>query len=178
MQVFILGAHPILQDALQFKRILTELLLGLLRILTIELQQIRLSAWLHLYILIGAGAVVKTWPCDRHRWRVVGWAAHLVDVPVGLQVAQVTNTRVGTYAFYLLVVPQGEGVVITVREDDRVSFILHGHEVVLTEVATGVTTGAVVVIPCLTGHLDGYNHTGYTHSSGNGGTVHFLQTLL
>ena len=38
VQVLILGAHPILQDVLQFKRILTELFLGFLWILLVVIQ--------------------------------------------------------------------------------------------------------------------------------------------
>ena len=43
------------------------------------------------------------------------------QVPVGLQVTQVTSAGIGTEAFRFLIVPQREGIVITVGVDNRVS---------------------------------------------------------
>ena len=45
-------------------------------------------------------------------------------IPVGLQVAEVAGTGVGTEAFRLLVVPQGEGIVIAVGVYNRITRFL------------------------------------------------------
>ena len=58
----------------------------------------------------------------------------------GLIKLQITYAGICTYAFYLLVVPEWEGIVITIGEDDRVAFLLERHQIVLAEVAAGVTS--------------------------------------
>ena len=50
----------------------------------------------------------------------------MVSIPVGLQIAEITNAGIGACAFNLLVVPQGEGVVITIGKDDRTTLIGQG----------------------------------------------------
>lgn len=56
--------------------------------------------------------------------------ASLVDVPVRLQVTQVTYAYIGTETFRFLVVPQGESIVVTIGKDNRVTFFLYGAQVV------------------------------------------------
>ena len=82
------------------------------------------EVWLYEDILVGARAVVQPGPRDGHGGGVVGRASHLVDVPVGLQVAEVADPDVCAEAFYFLVVPKGEGVVVAVGEDDGVTALL------------------------------------------------------
>ena len=91
-------------------------------------------------VLVGTRAVLDALPRDRYAGRVVGRTAHLVDVPVSLQVAQVAHTGICAHTFYILVVPQGEGIVVTVCEDDGVILVLQRHQIVLSEVTTGVTS--------------------------------------
>ena len=87
------------------------------------------------------------------RCRLIGGALHLADVPVSGQIAQVHGTHVGAVTFYLLQVPQGEGVIVTVAEDDTVGS--HTRQVVAAEVACCGATAAVVVVPRLAYHLQG-----------------------
>ena len=110
---------------------------------------------LYAYIFISTRAILDTFPRDRHRRRVVGRTAHLVDVPVGLQIREVADAGVGTHTLYVLIIPQGEGVVVAIGEDDRVAFVLQRHQIVLAEVTTGVAATAVVVVPSLRCHLNG-----------------------
>ena len=49
--------------------------------------------------------------------------------------------------------------VITIGVDNRVAFFLQSHQVVLSEVAGNEASAAVVVIPCLSRHLDGDEQT-------------------
>ena len=53
---------------------------------------------------------------------------HLIDIPVGLQVGEVANAGVGAMTFHILVVPQGEGVVVAVGEDDGVALFVERIE--------------------------------------------------
>ena len=85
--------------------------------------------------------------------RIVGRTAHLVGVPVGLQVRKVADAGIGTVTLNFLVVPQGEGVVVTVGKDDGVAFLGQRVQVVESEVAASVTAGTVVVVPRLAHHL-------------------------
>ena len=144
-----LVAHPVFQDVLQLEGVFAEDLSGFCRRgLLYELYGI-LHVGVDDGVVVGAVLILYLLPVDGQRGRVVGRAYHLVDVPVGLQVAQVAHTGVGAHAFGVLVVPEGEGVVVAVGEDDGVAILLQGHEIVLSEVAAGVAVGAVVVIPGL-----------------------------
>ena len=140
MQILILRANPILQDVLQLEWLLAKVLLGLLWVLAIQLLYLSFQRSVNLYILVGTCTVLQSTPGDGHRRRVVSLATHLVDIPVGLQIRKVTYARVGTESLSILVVPQWEGIVITIGKDDGVTLFLQGHEVVLTEVTTAVTT--------------------------------------
>ena len=113
-----------------------------------------------------AGDVLQTGPTDGQRRRVVGRTAHLVDIPVGLQVTQVADTGIGTHAFRFLVIPQREGVVVTVGEDHRIALGVHGVQVVLSEVTAGVASAAVVVVPRLS--FQSVYDGGYAHTYPNG----------
>ena len=52
-----------------------------------------------------------------------------------------------------MVVPEGEGVIIAIGQDDGGTLLLHALQVVGTEIPAGVTSGAVVIIPGLAHHL-------------------------
>lgn len=82
------------------------------------------EVWLYEDILVGARAVVQPGPRDGHGGGIVGWAAHLVNIPIGLQIAKVADPDICAEAFYFLVVPKREGVVVAVGEDDGVTPLL------------------------------------------------------
>ena len=63
----------------------------------------------------------------------------MVDIPVGSKITEVADARIGTHALYILVVPEWEGIVVSVGEDDRVALVLKRHQIVAAEVAAGVT---------------------------------------
>ena len=66
-----------------------------------------------------------------HRVRIIGFALHLVDVPFGIQKAEVDHTDIGAYALYLLGVPEREGIVIPIGKQDGIGStgieIIFGH---------------------------------------------------
>ena len=97
--------------------------------------------------------ILRAFPLDGQSWRVVGRAAHLVDIPVGGEVGEVAAARICAEAFHFLGVPEGEGVVVAVGIDNWRAFIGQGAEVVHAKVAAGVASGAVVVVPGLANHL-------------------------
>ena len=162
VEVGVLGPYPVFEDVLQLERVVAKLCLRLLRVLLVELQDLLLERRLHLDILVCTRAVVESRPGDRHGGRVVSRTFHLVDVPVGLEVGEVADAGVGAHAFCLLVVPEREGIVVTIGEDDRVTLVLQRHEVVASEVAAGISSGAVVVVPGLRHHL--YRHQEAEHA--------------
>ena len=82
-----------------------------------------------MYILVAC-------PGDRQRSGLVSLFLHLVDIPVCLQVAGVTYADIGTDAFYLLGIPQGECVVVAIGEDDGIR--LAGFQIVGTEIAADI----------------------------------------
>ena len=109
---------------------------------------------IHAHPLILTGHEVLVFPRDRQRSRLIVRTFHLADIPIRLQVRQVADTQVGTYLLYLLVIPQGESVVITIREQYRL--VLTRFQVVGTEVAAGETARTIMVIPVLRCHLSRY----------------------
>ena len=132
LQLVVLAEHPAVDNLLQFIRVLSEdrvderqyggvslccQFFGLLEVVVDELLHFRADR----DILVLSFHVLDAVPCDRERGRIVCRTLHLVDVPVGLQVTQVTSAGVGTETFRFLVVPQREGIVITVGVDNRVS---------------------------------------------------------
>ena len=123
MQIAVGRTYPVLQDVLQFEGLVTELLTGHCGILGIVSQNLALHARVYLYVFVGAGAIFQSLPGDRQRRRVISRSHHLVDVPVGLQIGEVAHTRIGAHTLGVLIIPQGEGVVITVGEDDGVAFL-------------------------------------------------------
>ncbi len=84
-------------------------------------------------------------------------------IPVGGEVREIDHADVGAEALDLLGVPEREGVVVAVGEDDAV--VADGSEVVHAKVAGCVAARAVVVVPCLRDHLQGHKqsdkHGGY-----------------
>ena len=101
-----------------------------------------------------AGHKVLVFPRNRQRRRVVVRTFHLADIPVGLQITEVANAQVRSHFFHFLVVPEREGVVIAIREDD--ALFLAGFEVVSTEIAAGITLRTVMIVPVLRSHLNRY----------------------
>ena len=93
-----------------------------------------------------------------HRLALIGLAAHLVGVPVGVQQAQVHHAHIGTDALHLLGVPKREGVVVPIGEEDGVRRT--AVQVVRGQVACGRAVAAVVVVPTLRQH-DARHHQTY-----------------
>ena len=81
--------------------------------------------------------VFPTIPSDGKCRTLPSWTTHLVDIPVGGEVRQVADTRIGAVAFYILVVPKREGVVVAIGEDNRISLFVERVEIVQTKVASG-----------------------------------------
>ena len=133
-----LAANPVLQHVLQLVRMVAKQLLGFLRILLRHLADDVLHPWVDGDVFVRTGTVLDTLPRDGNAGRVVGRTAHLVDIPVGLQVGEVADTGIGTNTLDILIVPQGEGVVVAICEDDGVALLLQRHQIVLTEIATGI----------------------------------------
>ena len=100
-------------------------MLGFLRVLFIELKNLLLKFWLHTNIFVCARAEVETRPCDRQRRRVVCRTLHLVNIPIGVDVAKVAHACVCTHTLGLLVIPKREGIVVTIGKDDGVALVLH-----------------------------------------------------
>ena len=155
-------ANPVLQNILQLVRIVSELFLGVLRILLVILNYCRHSLRTYSYSFVMSLYVVNTVPVDRHRRRIVSRTTHLIDIPIGLQIAQVTYTYIGTEVFCFLIIPQWECIVIAISKDDRSTFFLQRIQIILSEVAASITSAAVVVIPSLANHLYRNQQTCYT----------------
>ena len=166
MHVAVLGAHPVLHDVLHLKRLVAKLSASLGRMLLVEVLNLLLQRRVYLNVVVGARAEGETRPSDRHRRRIVSRALHLVDIPVGLQIREVAHTCVGTESFGLLIIPQRERVVVAIGEDNRVALVLKRHQIVLSEVAAGVASAAVVVVPSLRSHLYRYEQTGHAYHAG------------
>ena len=122
----------------------------------VERKNLLLQFGLHGDIVVRSRTEIQAWPADRQAGRVVGWTLHLVNIPVGGQIAQVAHTCIAPHALDFLVVPKRECVVVAVGKDNGIAFILQGHEIVLPKIAASITSAAVVVIPCLAGHLNGH----------------------
>ena len=95
-------------------------------------------------------------PSNGQGRRLIGLPFHLVSVPVGLQIAEVADAGVGAFALHLLSIPKREGVVVAIGEDDGHIVFGQGVEIVKSEVATSIASGAVVVVPRLAHHLNGH----------------------
>ena len=104
-------------------------------------------------------AVGKSCAVAQHRQRsaLISLEAHLLDIPVGAQIAEVNHTHIGAIAFHLLGIPQRESVIVAVGENNAV--FAHARQIVHAEVATSISTRAVVVIPSLAHHLQRHEHT-------------------
>lgn len=57
--------------------------------------------------------------------------------------------------FRILIIPQGERIIIPVTEYDRISFVGKCHQIISTKVTTGIPVASIVVIPSLACHLYG-----------------------
>ena len=99
---------------------------------------------------------------EGHARSVVGAGLHLVDVPFAAQIGGVHDPHVGTHAIDLLIVPEREGVVVAVVDDDGVG--QRGLEVVPADVARHVAARPVVVVPVL-----GRQNRGHGHADGRCG---------
>ena len=74
-------------------------------------------------------------------------------IPAALEV-HVGYGDVGSYAFDLLGIPEGEGVVVAVG--DEYGVLVAGVEHIGGHIEGGVAMAAVVVVPVLKGHKRGY----------------------
>ena len=99
-------------------------------------------------VIIGLGQET-----DGQRLAFVGLLLHLVDVPVTREIGEVDSTDVRADALDFLCVPEGEGIVVAVAEEDGIR--LTALEIVAAHVAGDGTTRSVVVIPVLPCHLYG-----------------------
>ena len=93
------------------------------------------------------------------RCRLIGGALHLGDIPVGGEVTEVHHAHVGAIAFHLLQIPQREGVVVAIGEDNGV--FVEARQIVHTKVVRTSAIRAVVVVPCLAHHLQGHQQTNH-----------------
>ena len=78
--------------------------------------------------------------------------------------------------FHVLVVPQGEGVVVAVGEDHGVALFIERIEIVQTEIAGGGATGAVMIVPSLADHLQRYRQGDDRSDAGGGKMGQFAET--
>ena len=124
MEILVLAAHPVFQDVLQFERLFSESVLSFLGMFAIECEHLFFHLWMNLDRCVCSLAIFDAFPVDGDGWRIVCRTSHLVDVPVGLQIAEVADACIGAHAFSLLIVPEWEGVVVTICKDDGVSFLL------------------------------------------------------
>ena len=150
--------HPVFENVLQLERLCAEACCSSFRILGIERENRFLGIGTDLYGVVPPFYILYAWPGDGDAGRLVSRTTHLVDVPWRLQVAEVADTGVRAEFLRLLVVPEGEGVVVAVGVDNGESLVGQGIEVVLSEVAAHIAVTAVVVIPCLASHLDRYKN--------------------
>ena len=97
---------PVPDDVLQLVRVVAQHLFQVFRTVFVIVDDLLEGIGLHGDAFARTGDVLQTGPTDGQRRRVVGRTAHLVNVPVGLQVTQVADTGIGTHAFRFLVVPQ------------------------------------------------------------------------
>ena len=113
---------------------------------------------------------------DGCRFAVVGLALHLVKIPVGSGQGKVAYPDVGAVAFNLLHVPQGEGVVVPVGEQDCVRCA--GIKVCLGDLAGKEAVGTVVVVPVLRPHYCRHRYAdGSGKDGGSGGVDLLLQAV-
>ena len=103
------------------------------------------------------------------RRALVGAATHLVDVPIGVEQAQVAHPDVGPNALHLLGVPQGEGVVVSVGEQHGVG--RQGIQVILGHVHAGPAAGSAVVVPAFRRHEEGHQGGEQRQRPGPNGAV-------
>ncbi len=89
---------------------------------------------------------------DRYFWLFV---TKLLDVPVGIEQAEVDHAHVGPDAFHHLQVPEREGVVVAVGEDDAVGFASGQHVVGI--IPRDEIAAAVMGMVALRAHVDGYD---------------------
>ena len=84
---------------------LSEQFAGLVGILFGKLPYFAFQFRTNMYVFSLAFQIVGMLPTDGQRRRIVGWPLHLVDIPVGLQVFQITDARVGAHALHLMIIP-------------------------------------------------------------------------
>ena len=103
--------------------------------------------------------IFPTIPSDGEGRAVPSWTTHLVDIPVGGEIGKVADTSICAIAFYILVVPEREGVVVAIGEDNWIPLFVERVEVVQTKVASGSAARTIVVIPSLAHHLQRNSHS-------------------
>ena len=93
---------------------------------------------------------------EGHRVGVIAFEFHLVDIPFAAEVAHVHDTDIGSFAFDLLGIPEGEGIVIAVVHDNCVR---QQVQVVMSEVTGGISVRTVMVVPVLCAEQGGNDGT-------------------
>ena len=92
-------------------------------------------------------AILRRRDCEWHTVSIICCEFHLVDIPLATQIRGVHNTNIRADALHLLAVPEWEGVVIAIVDDDGV--LGRRVEVVATNVTRHISSRTVVVIPVL-----------------------------
>ena len=54
----------------------------------------------------------------------------------------------------VLIIPQGKSIIISVTENDRISFVGECHQIIGSKITAGETIAPVMIIPRLTSHLN------------------------
>ena len=123
------------------------------RRLDVHVGRIRVRRGIHEDDVPRALAVLLLTHADGHRRAVVGTALHLLDIPVGIEETQVHDAHIRPVSLHFLHVPEREGVVVTIGEEDGIG--REAVEVILGHVHAGAAAGTAVVIPSFRSHLQG-----------------------
>ena len=117
-------------------------------------------------VFVGAVQILLRTHGQVQRSRFVHGVFHLVDVPVGSQQGRVDNPHIRTDVFHLLRVPEREGIVIAVGDEDAV--FPDRFQVVAGEFHRGVAVAAVVIVPVFGRHDGGRSQAAQRGECGNG----------
>ena len=159
LQIGVVIEHPLVYDIAQFIGVVSQCLAHGGWVVLVVVDYLLQHAGTHSHALARTFYILQTAPVDGHCGTVIGGTLHLVNVPVGLQIRKVADTGVCAHAFSLLAIPKREGIVVAIGEYNGMLALVQRLEIVLTEVATSITSATVVVVPGLSCHLDGYKHT-------------------
>ena len=117
-------------------------------------------------VVVGAVEVLQVGDADRQRRGLVDGVTHLVYVPVGTQERGVDYPHVCPDVLHLLGIPEREGVVVAVGDEDSV--LPYRREIVPGHLHSGFPVAAVVVVPVLLRHQRRHPEA-EGHGAGGGG---------